>query len=96
MRLASKIALVTGGAGGFGEGIVRRFAQEGARVVVADVNEAGAARVAQEIGGNASAVAGDVSKAADVQAMVDATLRVRRNRHRRQQRGNDAPQLSAA
>jgi 3-oxoacyl-[acyl-carrier protein] reductase len=75
MRLNGKIALVTGGAGGFGEGIVRLFAREGARVVIADMNEAAAARVAQEIGASAHVVGGDVSKGSDVQAMVDATLR---------------------
>ncbi len=74
MRLQGKIALVTGAASGFGEGIVRRFAQEGARVAVADLNLAGAERVAAELGGGAIAIGGDVSKAADVQAMVDQTV----------------------
>ena len=72
MRLQGKIAIVTGGGGGFGEGIARRFAAEGARVVVADLLAAQAARVAEEIGG--VAVAGDVSQGPDVQAMVDAAL----------------------
>jgi 3-oxoacyl-[acyl-carrier protein] reductase len=70
MRLQHKIAIVTGGGGGFGAGIARRFAAEGARVVVADLDAAAAERVAAEIGGRA--MAGDVSRAADVQAMVDA------------------------
>ncbi|MDQ1079757.1 glucose 1-dehydrogenase [Pseudoroseomonas cervicalis] len=74
MRLQGKIALVTGAASGFGEGIVRRFAQEGAKVAVADLNLAGAERVAAELGGGAIAIGGDVSKAADVQAMVDQTV----------------------
>ncbi|WBV44333.1 glucose 1-dehydrogenase [Pseudoroseomonas cervicalis] len=73
MRLQGKIALVTGAASGFGEGIARRFAQEGAKVAVADMNLAGAERVAAELGGGAIALGGDVSKAADVQAMVDRT-----------------------
>jgi 3-oxoacyl-[acyl-carrier protein] reductase len=68
MRLANKSALVTGAASGFGEGIARAFAREGARVLVADINTAGAARVAAEIGGRA--IGGDVAKAADIQAMV--------------------------
>lgn len=70
MRLQGKIAIVTGAGGGFGEGIAQRFAEEGARVVVADINRAAAERVAKAIGG--VAVSGDVSKGADVAAMVAA------------------------
>jgi 3-oxoacyl-[acyl-carrier protein] reductase len=73
MRLEGKSAIVTGGGGGFGEGIARRFAAEGARVVVADIDRAAAERVAGEIGGRA--IAGDVSKGAEVQAMVDLATR---------------------
>jgi 2-hydroxycyclohexanecarboxyl-CoA dehydrogenase len=53
MRLESKTALVTGGAGGIGTAIARRLAADGARVVVADLNEDGARSVASEIGGEA-------------------------------------------
>ncbi len=74
MRLEGKIAIITGAASGFGEGIARRFADEGARVTVADMNQAGAERVAGEIGGSAIAVSGDVSLGPDVQRIVDATL----------------------
>ena len=70
MRLDGKVALVTGGGGGFGEGIARLFAAEGARVVVADLDAAAAGRVAGEIGGHP--LAGDVSLGADVRAMVAA------------------------
>jgi 3-oxoacyl-[acyl-carrier protein] reductase len=70
MRLAEKTAIVTGAASGFGAGIARRFAAEGAKVMVADLNEAGATALASEIGGLAQAV--DVSQAASVAAMVAA------------------------
>ena len=49
-RLQNKIAVVTGGASGIGEGIVRRFCAEGATVLVADVDETGGAAVALECG----------------------------------------------
>ncbi|MDQ2801805.1 MAG: glucose 1-dehydrogenase [Pseudomonadota bacterium] len=75
MRLQGKIAIVTGAASGFGEGIARRFAAEGARVVAADLNQAGAERVAAEIGGGAVGVGGDVSQGPDVQAIVDAAVK---------------------
>lgn len=67
MRLQGKTAIVTGAASGFGEGIAKTFAREGAKVVVADLNEDGAKRVAGEIGANAVAVKADVTKAADVE-----------------------------
>ena len=72
MRLQGKIALITGGGGGFGEGIVRRFAAEGARVVIADLDRAAAERVATETG--AVATDGDVSRGEDVRAMVQAAV----------------------
>jgi 3-oxoacyl-[acyl-carrier protein] reductase len=72
MRLQGKVAVVTGAGGGFGEGIARRFAAEGARVVVADIRAEAAARVAGEIGAAAHPVAADVSKAADAAAIVAA------------------------
>ncbi|HEY2133402.1 MAG TPA: SDR family NAD(P)-dependent oxidoreductase [Acetobacteraceae bacterium] len=70
MRLQNKVAVVTGAGGGFGEGIARIFAEHGAKVVVTDLDAEAPARVAGESGG--FAVAGDVSRAADVRAMVDA------------------------
>lgn len=72
MRLEGKTAIVTGGASGFGAGIARRFAAEGARVMVADLNPEGAAAVAREIGGLAQAV--DVARDASVKAMAGAAL----------------------
>lgn len=50
MRLDGKVAIVTGGGAGFGEGICRRFAAEGVRVIVNDVNEQDGRRVADAIG----------------------------------------------
>ena len=61
MRLKDKIAIVTGGGSGFGEGIVRKFVTEGARVVVADRDQAAAERVAGSLGGNAIAAVADIS-----------------------------------
>jgi 3-oxoacyl-[acyl-carrier protein] reductase len=74
MRLKDKTAIVTGAASGFGAGIARRFAAEGARVMVADLNEAGAQAVAEEIGGLAQAV--DLAQGDSVCAMAEAALAV--------------------
>lgn len=74
MRLKDKVAVVTGAGSGFGAGIAARFAVEGARVLVADINEDAAGRVASEItgaGGTAAAFAVDVSRSAPVKAMMD-------------------------
>jgi 3-oxoacyl-[acyl-carrier protein] reductase len=72
MRLQDKVAVITGGASGFGAGIVRKFAEEGARVVVADLNVNGAHEIAAEVKGLGIQV--DVADGASVAAMVDATL----------------------
>ena len=72
MRLQDKIAIVTGAGSGFGEGIAKKFVAEGAKVIVADRDAAGAARVADELGANACAVVVDVSMSADVKTMVEA------------------------
>lgn len=66
--LAGKVAVVTGGASGIGAGVARRLAAGGARVVVADIDEPGARRVAEEIGGVATAC--DVREPADSAAAV--------------------------
>jgi len=73
MRLKGKTAIVTGGAQGFGAGIVRKFAAEGARVMVADINGDGAQALADEVGGIACTV--DVGRAASVDAMAEAAIR---------------------
>jgi len=77
LRLASKVAIVTGAGSGFGEGIAKRYAREGAQVIVNDINEASAQRVADEIrasGGQAQSVPADVSKDADVAALVRRSM----------------------
>ena len=73
MRLQDKVAIVTGGASGFGAGIARRFASEGAHVVIADMNEAAAQKLAGEIGG--LAVRADVSRGVDVKALAEAAVK---------------------
>lgn len=75
MRLKGKAALVTGAGSGFGEGIAKRFAAEGARVLVNDVNREGGERVAAAIraaGGEAAYAHGDVSRSADVAGLLEA------------------------
>ncbi|HET9533884.1 MAG TPA: SDR family oxidoreductase [Mesorhizobium sp.] len=73
-RLKDKVAVVTGAASGFGEGMAKRFAEEGARIVVADLNVKGAERVAGEIGKAAIWVQTDVSQKSEFEEMVRATL----------------------
>ena len=70
MRLEGKVAVVTGAASGFGEGIATLFAAEGARVVVADVNDNAGRTVADRIGDSALFVHADVSRDADVAGMI--------------------------
>ena len=72
MRLQGKIAIVTGAGSGFGAGIARKFAAEGARVIVADINGEAAAAIAAEIGGTAQVC--NVADRASVQALRDAAL----------------------
>ena len=78
MRLAGKVAIVTGAARGQGAAVARRFAREGAHVVLGDRDGDGAATVAADIqrqGGTAVAVAVDVTMADEVAAMVETTRR---------------------
>jgi 3-oxoacyl-[acyl-carrier protein] reductase len=70
MRLKGKVAIVTGAGSGFGAGIARRFAEEGAQVVVNDIDARGGERVAQEIGGRF--VQADVTRGEDWARLVQA------------------------
>lgn len=70
MRLTGKTAIVTGGASGFGAGIVRKFAAEGARVLVVDINTDGAASMAEEVGGGALSIGCNVADGASVAEMA--------------------------
>ena len=77
MRLKDKVAVITGAGSGFGEAIARRYAQEGAKVVVNDLRADAANRVAGSIvqeGGTAVAQEADVTKSAAVKAMIQAAL----------------------
>lgn len=78
MRLSGKVALITGAGSGIGRESALLFAQEGARVVVVDVNEEGGRAVAEEIrrrGGEAVFVRADVTRAEDVRGMIEAAER---------------------
>lgn len=77
MRVKDKVIIVTGAGGGIGEGIARRLAEEGARVVVNDISVEGGKRVVQEItqaGGRACFMAADVTRSDDVKALVNDTV----------------------
>lgn len=74
MRLNDKVAIVTGAASGFGAEIARQYIAEGAKVALADINEAGARDVAVSLGANAFAVKCDVTRRADIDALVKATV----------------------
>ena len=75
LRLQDKNAIVTGGGSGFGAGIVRKFAAEGARVLVVDRNLEAAQVIAAEAGAGALAFQADVTLTSDISAMVAAAQR---------------------
>lgn len=74
MRMNQKVAIVTGGASGFGEGIVRKFVSEGAQVLIVDINIAAAKNLATELGSATQACETNVSSSADVEKMKDTAL----------------------
>ncbi|MDG1996279.1 MAG: SDR family oxidoreductase [Emcibacteraceae bacterium] len=74
MKLNEKIAIVTGGASGFGAGIVKKFAAEGAKVIIADLNIELGHQLASDIGDAAMAIKVDVADSDSVKAMVDQVI----------------------
>ncbi|MBS1857667.1 MAG: SDR family oxidoreductase [Acidobacteria bacterium] len=74
MLLENKVVMITGSAGGIGRECALACAREGARVAVADIDAAGAARTAGELGADALAVECDVASAESVKRAVDAVL----------------------
>lgn len=74
MRLEGKVAVITGAASGFGRAAAHRFAGEGARVVLGDIQENEGAAVARELGDNAVFLRCNVTSEEDVAALVDAAV----------------------
>lgn len=78
MRLQNKVVVVTGGAQGFGEGIARRFAREGAKLVIADIQFGAAQALAEELenlGCPAIATQTDVSQGPDMHGLAESSIR---------------------
>src|SRR5699024_584349 len=78
MKLKDQVAVVTGAASGMGKAIAERYAKEGARVVIADLNEDGAEKAEREIkhnGGVAKAVKTNVADAKDIEHMIDTAVK---------------------
>jgi len=73
-ELAGKVVIVTGAGHGIGRAVAERFALEGARVVVNDLDQSRADEVARALGGDAIAVRADVARTSDVEALFGATL----------------------
>ncbi|KAL8847340.1 MAG: hypothetical protein Q9221_007623 [Calogaya cf. arnoldii] len=72
-RLAGKVAIVTGGDSGYGAGIAKRFAEQGAKVIVADINENGGKRTVEAMPGNMRFHPTNVTREADWKTLVEAT-----------------------
>lgn len=74
MRLANKVAIITGGAGGIGLAAVKRFLEEGAKVAIVDYDKQQGEKMEAELGENVAFLAVDVSKLADVKEMVEQVV----------------------
>lgn len=74
MRLANKVAIITGGAGGIGLAAVKRFLEEGAKVAIVDYDKQQGEKMEAELGENVAFFAVDVSKLADVKEMVEQVV----------------------
>ena len=90
-RLDQRVAVITGGGEGIGKGIARRFAEEGARVVIAEIDEERGRTTADELASSTGAetlfIRTDVGRKDDNEAMIDAAVeRVGHHRHPREQR----------
>jgi glucose 1-dehydrogenase len=72
MKLGGKLAIVTGGASGIGKAVCERFAADGARLVIADLNEDKGGALAEALGASAAFIKTDMSSAADIEALAEA------------------------
>ena len=77
-RLGGKVALITGGASGIGEATTRLFVEEGAAVVVADIQDDRGQRLVKELGSRTNYVHVDVAREADVQAAIEGVVKQHR------------------
>lgn len=74
-RLEGKTAIITGGSSGIGEATVKKFVAEGAKVLIADIQQEKAEALAQELGGSAVALGVDVCNEADIRNMVETAVK---------------------
>ncbi len=74
MRLKNKVVLITGAASGFGEAIARRFAKEGAKLILVDINEKLLNKLSNEIGDNLIELVADISQLAGAKKMIKAAI----------------------